>query len=317
MPRHRRNANQKYHDRVAGKYEQIYSDVYWQWHDALTWDHIKRFLPANLATAVLDLGCGSGKWGRKLLKSGYAVTFVDLSAKMVDEARKHVLEAGTESRADFLQADLMDLSALPADHFGFAVALGEPLGSTDEPLKAYIVAFTRKVPILTDEFIKVVYADAKPLHIPSLYLEQMKRCIYGFISEFNTQAPFFDLVIQNGCQVLLVDIYRIRTDYLIEEENVNSTERMQLKYDLAKAAKITFLCPRQFTNICKQVTGMSFINYLNRVRVEKAKELIRDTQMPITQIALIVGFENLSSFYRVFKKVYDRSPLDFRNGASA
>jgi AraC-like DNA-binding protein len=199
---------------------------------------------------------------------------------------------------------------------------------SDEPLKAYIVAFTRKVPILTDEFIKVVFADAKPLHIPSLYLEQMKRCIYGFISEFNTQAPFFDLVIQNGCQVLLVDIYRIRTDYLIEEENVNSTERMQLfldlinrtyydKYDLAKAAKITFLCPRQFTNICKQVTGMSFINYLNRVRVEKAKELIRDTQMPITQIALIVGFENLSSFYRAFKKVYDRSPLDFRNGASA
>lgn len=136
MSRHRRNANQKYHDRVAGKYEQIYGDEYWQWHDALTWDHIKRFLPTNLATAVLDLGCGSGKWGRKLLKSGYPVTFVDLSAKMVDEARKHVFETGTEARADFAQADLMDLSALPADHFGFAVALGEPLGSTDEPLKA-------------------------------------------------------------------------------------------------------------------------------------------------------------------------------------
>lgn len=136
MPRHRRNANQKYHDRIAGKYEQIYDDAYWQWHDALTWDHIKRFLPGNLATRVADFGCGSGKWGRKLIKSGYHVTFVDLSAKMVDEARKQVAEISGEAKADFLQADLMDLSALPADHFGFAVALGEPLCSTTEPSKA-------------------------------------------------------------------------------------------------------------------------------------------------------------------------------------
>ncbi|HQA00424.1 MAG TPA: class I SAM-dependent methyltransferase, partial [Phycisphaerae bacterium] len=136
MPRHRRNPNQKYHDRIAGRYEQIYDNEYWQWHDALTWDHIKRFLPTNLATPVLDLGCGSGKWGRKLLKSGYHVTFVDLSAKMVDEARKQVAEIGGESKAEFLQADLMELSALPAGHFGFAVALGEPIGSTDDPAKA-------------------------------------------------------------------------------------------------------------------------------------------------------------------------------------
>jgi SAM-dependent methyltransferase len=136
MPRHRRNANQKYHDRIAGRYEQIYDDAYWQWHDALTWDHIKRFLPANLRAPVADLGCGSGKWGRKLLKSGYHVTFVDLSARMVDEARRQVAETGGADKAAFLQADLMDLSALPVAELGLAVALGEPLGSTDDPGKA-------------------------------------------------------------------------------------------------------------------------------------------------------------------------------------
>jgi len=136
MPRHRRSANQRYHDRIAGRYEQIYDDAYWQWHDALTWDRLKRFLPSDLATPVADLGCGSGKWGRKLLKSGYPVTFVDLSARMVDEARKQVGGSGSEGRADFLQADLADLSALPADQFGFAVALGEPLGSTADPARA-------------------------------------------------------------------------------------------------------------------------------------------------------------------------------------
>lgn len=136
VPRHRRNANQKYHDRIASRYEQIYDDAYWQWHDALTWDHIKLFLPSNLAEPVLDLGCGSGKWGRKLLKSGFHVTFVDLSVKMVDEARKQVAETAGSDKAEFLQSDLMDLSVLPSDAFGFAVALGEPLCSTDEPAKA-------------------------------------------------------------------------------------------------------------------------------------------------------------------------------------
>jgi SAM-dependent methyltransferase len=136
MGRHRRSGNQRYHDRVAGRYESIYDDVYWQWHDALTWEHLKRFIPPDLSVPVVDLGCGSGKWGRKLLKSGYRVTFVDLSAKMVDEARKQVEDMGTVAKAGFLQADLADLSALPEAHFGLAVAMGEPLGLTESPSQA-------------------------------------------------------------------------------------------------------------------------------------------------------------------------------------
>ncbi len=132
----KRSANQRYHDRVASRYEAVYDDAYWQWHDALTWDYLKPHLPRDLSRAVADLGCGSGKWGRKLLKSGYPVTFVDLSAKMVDQARRLVEEMGGSDRATFLQADLVDLSALPADHFSLAVAMGEPVGLTNDPGRA-------------------------------------------------------------------------------------------------------------------------------------------------------------------------------------
>ncbi len=136
MPRHHRNASQRYHDRVAGRYEALYDDAYWQWHDALTWDHLKSFLPVDLRSPVIDLGCGSGKWGRKLLKSGYQVTFVDSSSKMVDEARKQVEQSGGSERAGFVQADLIDLAALPTEHFGLAVAMGEPVGCTGDPARA-------------------------------------------------------------------------------------------------------------------------------------------------------------------------------------
>lgn len=136
MSRQRRSGNQRYHDRVAGRYESIYDDAYWQWHDTLTWDYLKRFLPRDLNSPVADLGCGSGKWGRRLLKSGFRVTFADLSAKMVDEARRHVEEMGMVAKAEFLQADLMDLSGLPEGHFGLATAMGEPLGLAESPQHA-------------------------------------------------------------------------------------------------------------------------------------------------------------------------------------
>ncbi|MBP7935998.1 MAG: class I SAM-dependent methyltransferase [Phycisphaerae bacterium] len=134
--RSHRSPNQRYHDRVARRYETVYDDAYWQWHDDLTWEYLKRHLPANVNAPAVDLGCGSGKWGRKLLKSGYRVTFVDLSAKMVDEARRLAAEMGSEHKADFIQADLMDLAALPADHFAFAMAMGEPIGLAADPQAA-------------------------------------------------------------------------------------------------------------------------------------------------------------------------------------
>ena len=134
--RHRRTPNQKYHDRVAGRYEEIYDDAYWQWHDALTWDYLKPHLPRDLRAPTADLGCGSGKWGRRLLKSGYHVTFVDLSARMVDEARAQVADMGGSERATFLQADLIDLSSLPSDHFALAVAMGEPICLASDPARA-------------------------------------------------------------------------------------------------------------------------------------------------------------------------------------
>ena len=131
MGRRRRQSVQRYHDRVAGRYDASYEDVYWQWHDMLTWQHLKGYLPGDASAHVLDLGCGTGKWGLRLLKSGFRVTFVDISAKILDQARLKVLEASLEPRASFLHADIRDLSELAAGTFDLAVAFGEPLCSAD------------------------------------------------------------------------------------------------------------------------------------------------------------------------------------------
>jgi SAM-dependent methyltransferase len=135
MPKSRRKPVARYHDRVAGKYDNIYDDPYWQWHDALTWDYLKPYLPKDHSAEIIDLGCGTGKWGIKLAQSGFAVTCLDISHKMVDAVQRKAESTGL-SRVTAVQGDLADLSALPRDHFSFATAFGEPLCSTPSMVAA-------------------------------------------------------------------------------------------------------------------------------------------------------------------------------------
>lgn len=136
MPKQNKPAVQRYHDRVAGRYDDIYDNAYWQWHDTLTWDHIKGHLPRDLSCAVLDLGCGTGKWAMRLAKSGYRVTCVDISMGMLERARRKFDSAGLSERAEFVRADLKDLSGLARASYGLALALGEPIGCCSKPPEA-------------------------------------------------------------------------------------------------------------------------------------------------------------------------------------
>lgn len=57
---------------------------------------------------------------------------------------------------------------------------------------------------------------------------------------------------------------------------------------------------------------MTFIEYLGRVRIEKAKNLLQNPNLCVSAIALEVGFRSVSQFNRTFKKVTGRSPKQLR-----
>jgi len=130
--KHSTDSNRKYHDRVASRYDSIYDDQYWEFHDRITWNHIKPFLPKDLKAHVMDLGCGTGKWGLKLLKTGYPTTFTDLSTNMLLEVRKKLDDWSQQpdltakvSRAMVQQADAVDLRAFPENQYELITAMGD------------------------------------------------------------------------------------------------------------------------------------------------------------------------------------------------
>lgn len=67
-----------------------------------------------------------------------------------------------------------------------------------------------------------------------------------------------------------------------------------------------------FCKIFKEVTGDTFHNVLNRKRVQNACDLLRETNMQISEIAAQVGFEETKSFCRVFKATVGSTPGQYR-----
>jgi AraC-like DNA-binding protein len=67
-----------------------------------------------------------------------------------------------------------------------------------------------------------------------------------------------------------------------------------------------------FCKMFKRATGLTFTDYLGRVRVEKAKNLLLNPHLRVSEIAYTVGFQSLTHFNRVFRKLTGESPTDFR-----
>jgi AraC-like DNA-binding protein len=62
----------------------------------------------------------------------------------------------------------------------------------------------------------------------------------------------------------------------------------------------------------KKVTGINFTDFLTRMRLERAKNLLLNPNMRISEIAFEVGFQSLTHFNRVFKRILGQSPTDYR-----
>src|ERR1051325_5406611 len=135
-PRNRHDPSRRYHDRVARQYDAIYDDPYWHFHDELTWRLVKPYLPRDANAPCLDLGTGTGKWGLKLLKSGFPTTFVDHSAAMIEQVREKLESNPRAKKATLLVADIVAMPNLPADRFALTLAMGDPLSICSDPQSA-------------------------------------------------------------------------------------------------------------------------------------------------------------------------------------
>ena len=86
------------------------------------------------------------------------------------------------------------------------------------------------------------------------------------------------------------------------------------KVDLDYAASLSYLSRDRFNHVFKEVTGFAPNEYVRKIRVERAKPLLRDEGMTVRECAESVGFDDVNYFCRVFKKETGVTPKKYAAG---
>jgi YesN/AraC family two-component response regulator len=81
---------------------------------------------------------------------------------------------------------------------------------------------------------------------------------------------------------------------------------------LGQVAKAVNTSTFYFCKMFKKITGLNFTDYLSRIRIENAKNLLLNPNLRISEIAYEVGFQSLTHFNRMFKRIVGQSPTEFR-----
>jgi AraC-like DNA-binding protein len=81
---------------------------------------------------------------------------------------------------------------------------------------------------------------------------------------------------------------------------------------LSQVAKAVNTSTFYFCKMFKKVTGLNFTDYVSRLRVERARNLLLNRNLRVSEIAYEVGFQSLTHFNRVFKRILGVSPTQYR-----
>ncbi len=140
---------------------------------------------------------------------------------------------------------------------------------------------------------------------------------YGFISELSEKDDFDDICIW------IIKVLDVFLDTVYESRNVKNSKLLSdaLNYirnnyknnlTLDNVAQQVYISPYYLSHLFKEELGITFVEYLTRVRIDEAKKLLKEDSLSIVAIASEVGYEDASYFSKVFKKSVGIPPNQFR-----
>ena len=96
-------------------------------------------------------------------------------------------------------------------------------------------------------------------------------------------------------------------------EIMNYVQANYIDITLDDLAENFFLSKPYLSKYIKEKSGMTFGDLVKKIRMKKAKALLKSSNMTAENIAMSVGYQNVEHFNRLFKKAYDMTPMQFRN----
>jgi len=139
--------------------------------------------------------------------------------------------------------------------------------------------------------------------------------------ELASKMEGYEIVLTNRLQELVIILSRhysmiktteaqslVRLGQVIEFMEKNPGEKIFID-DLANMANMS---KRNFMRIFKRALGLTPVNYLMQVRLQKARKLLREEGLSISEIAMACGFSDSNYFIKCFKQAFEVTPFKFR-----
>lgn len=156
-------------------------------------------------------------------------------------------------------------------------------------------------------------------------LHQLER----MMEAYDNKMPGFEAFMKGTLLIMLSQIaIEGRSVNHTQSENADSTKINRLKkvilyiqdnyQEPIRTRDLSELIPMsegQFCRFFKSMTRKTPVDYINSYRVRQAAELLQQSERKISDIAMDVGFDNVSYFIKVFRKAMKCSPSEFRKGA--
>lgn len=157
--------------------------------------------------------------------------------------------------------------------------------------------------------------------------ESLLMCVNRIIHEYFTKEIGFELAIKSQVYDLIVILLRGYIKKIYNENELQSKlfllQRFKNvinymescfteKIDLEKLSKMAGFSKGHFCRLFKQITGLSAIDYINNLRINKASDLLKNSDLNITEIAVSCGFSDSNYFSRIFKNNKKISPMQMK-----
>lgn len=147
----------------------------------------------------------------------------------------------------------------------------------------------------------------------------LKQLFDGIILEFQLRKPFFQDIAQSDFYKLLPLIHRLHLSQSSPTEGSDSIDQLIINLNkhymdawaINSMARFCNLSPDYFSHQFKNCTGYSPVQYLNRLRIEKAKEMLLTESLSVSEVAALVGYKDPLYFSKAFKKATGSSPKMF------
>ncbi|MEM9382078.1 MAG: AraC family transcriptional regulator [Planctomycetota bacterium] len=215
-------------------------------------------------------------------------------------------------------------------------ALVVPIGQSHEivdaesdPMSLYVVSVRPRV--LEAACLDVNVLPTGVVRLDDHAAEKVERSMRRLLFEQTLDTPTTGAQMVALALRLLVDIARIG-EFASAGSNgtaarairgADSVERMRSYVEdlsenffeatnLDAAASTLGLSRRRFTQLFREITGTSWLAYVRRLRIDHAKKLLESTDRTVLSVAFECGFEDLSTFYRAFKRETNESPNKWR-----